>query len=92
MNAPSEMLVDASQVYAEGMHAGLREAIRILARSNVIVPLPLRRKATEWEATAIHREWQAQQGRPVSYQRAEQVNALIHHVLRLAGLEISDVE
>lgn len=82
------VIVDAGMVYAEGVHAGLRMAVQMLARSSGCeVPLGLRRKVTEWECHVIHREWLAQQGRPVPYERSAQALAFIHAVLNAAGLE-----
>lgn len=85
----SVVIVDASQVHAEGVRDGLKTAINILARSSgAVVPLALRRKLTEWEANAIHYEWLAQRGRPLTYVQSEEARALIHLVLQRAGLEV----
>jgi hypothetical protein len=74
--------VDASTVYAEGFVAGLREALRIVARdSRTAVPIALRRAVTSAEATAIHREWQSIHGRSVPHAQSEQALAQIHIVL-----------
>jgi hypothetical protein len=81
------VVVDAGMVYAEGFHAGLKEALRILLRtSGAAVPIALRRKVTEWEAHMIHREWLAGQGRPLPLERSAEALALIHAVLQAAGL------
>jgi hypothetical protein len=91
--ASSTVMLDASTVYAEGFHAGLREASRIVARDpSCTVPLPLRRKITEAEALLIHREWLVSQDRPVPFERSSQALALIHNVLRACGLGGSRVE
>lgn len=88
--ASSFVAVDAATVYAEGFHAGLKEALRILLRSSgASVPLSLRRKVTEWEANMIHRQWLADQGRPVSLAENVEVMARIHLVLNAAGLRDS---
>jgi len=87
--ASTDILVDASQVHAEGVLCGLKTALNILARtSGCSVPLSLRRKVTEWEANVIHYEWLAQQGRPVALVQSEQARSLIHLVLQRAGLEV----
>lgn len=81
------IIADAGTVYAEGFHAGLKEALRTLLRtSGATVPLSLRRKVTEWEAHVIHREWLADQGRPVAHETSAEALARIHLVLQAAGL------
>ena len=81
------IVADAATVYAEGFHAGLKEALRTLLRtSGATVPLSLRRKCTEWEAHVIHREWLADQGRPVDHAVSVEALARIHIVLQAAGL------
>jgi len=85
--ASSTLVVDAATVYAEGFHAGLKEALRILLRNTgCTVPVSLRRKVTEWEANMIHRQWLADQLRPVPHDESAQAMARIHLVLNAAGL------
>lgn len=79
--------VDAATVYAEGFHAGLKEALRTLLRSSgATVPIALRRKVTEWEANVIHRHWQAENDRAIDHAQSAEVLARIHLVLQAAGL------
>jgi hypothetical protein len=78
--------IDAGTVYAEGMRNGIRTAISLLAKAGENVPLSLRRELTKWDAHAIHREWLAQQGRPVTFQECEQCRAFIHLALQRVGL------
>lgn len=88
--ASTVVMVDAATVYAEGMQDGLKEALRLLLRSSgAAVPLSLRRKITEWECHVIHREWLAEQGRPVAHETSAEALALINVVLHAAGLRRS---
>lgn len=85
----SVVMVDASQVHAEGVLCGLRTAFNILARSKgAVVPVSLRKALTEWECNAIHYEWRAEQGRPVTFQRDAEVRAFIAAALQLSGLSV----
>lgn len=87
--AETVVQVDAAQVHAEGVLAGLKTAFNILARTNgATVPVSLRKALHEWECNAIHYEWRAQQGRPVTFQRDEETRALIATVLHLSGLSV----
>ena len=80
--------LDASTVYAEGFVAGLREALRIVARdTRTAVPITLRRAVVSAEATAIHREWQAANGRSVPHAQSEQALAQIYIVLNAIEAE-----
>lgn len=80
--------LDAATVYSEGFVAGLREALRIVARdTRTAVPITLRRAVIAAEATAIHREWQARVGRAIPHEQSEQALAQIHIVLNAAGLD-----
>ena len=73
---------DAASVYSEGFEAGLREAVRIIARdSRAVVPFALRKAVTAAQAGAIHCEWRASVGRPYEHQDSERVMAQIHIVL-----------
>lgn len=88
--AESTVLVDAAQVHAEGVLAGLKTAASLIARTpGVSVPLSLRRALHEWTCNAIHYEWRAQQARPVTYERDAQVRALISHILTASGLTVT---
>jgi len=85
--ASTDVIVDAGTVYAEGFHAGLKEALRMLLRTKgATVPLSLRRRLTEWEAHVIHRQWLAERGRPVPFEESAEALARIHLVLQAAGL------
>ena len=85
----SVVLVDAAQVHAEGVLCGLRTAFNLLARTQgATVPVALRRVLREWECNAIHYEWRAEQGRPVTYERDQQVRAFIAASLQLSGLTV----
>lgn len=86
-SASTDVIVDAGTVYAEGFHAGLKEALRLLLRtSGATVPLSLRRKITEWEAHMIHREWLVGEGRPVTVEQSAEALARINLVLHASGL------
>ncbi len=86
----SVLLVDAAQVHAEGVLCGLRTAFGLLARTQgATVPAALRKALREWECNAIHYEWRAQQGRPVDFQRDQQVRAFIAACLELSGLTVT---
>ena len=83
--------VDAGVVYAEGMRNGLRTAINLFARSGGEVPPVLRAELTAWTARVFHREWLADQGRPVEFVQSEQAMSFIHLALQRIGLESFDV-
>lgn len=81
--------VDAAQVHAEGVLSGLKMALGIINRtSGTSVPQSLRRLVHEWECNAIHYEWRAQQGRPVTYEQDAQIRALISLTLQCSGLTV----
>jgi hypothetical protein len=81
------VMVDAATVYAEGMLAGLRHACAIVGRQDAgAIPPQLSRLVTEWRANVIHREWLAQQGRPVPHEESEQARSRIFAVLVASGL------
>lgn len=81
--------VDAAQVHAEGVLSGLKSALNILSRTpGAVVPVSLRKLVHEWECNAIHYEWRAQQGRPVTYEQDAQVRALISLTLTASGLSV----
>lgn len=87
--AETPVYVDAAQVHAEGVLSGLKTALNLLARTNgATVPVALRRLVREWECNAIHYEWRAQQGRPVTVQRDAQVRAFIAIALERSGLSV----
>jgi len=81
--------VDAGTVYAEGMRNGLKTAMNLVARSGQQVPPSLRREHVAWTAHAIHREWLAEQGRPVLLEQSDEALSFIHAVLRQTGLRAS---
>lgn len=88
--AESVVYVDAAQVHAEGVLCGLRTAFNLLARAQgVTVPLSLRRVLREWECNVIHYEWRAEQGRPVPYERDQQVRSFISASLQISGLTVA---
>jgi len=83
---------DAGMVYAEGMRNGIRTAISMICKAGGEVPLSLRRELTKWDAHSIHREWLAQQGRPVPFAQSEQSYSFIHLALQRVGLECPHVD
>ena len=86
----SAVLVDAAQVHAEGVLCGLRTAFNLLARTQgATVPPALRKALHEWECNAIHYQWRAEQGRPVSFERDQQVRSFISASLQLSGLTVA---
>lgn len=88
--AESVVLVDAAQVHAEGVLCGLKTALNLLARSkDAVIPASLRKALREWECNAIHYQWRAEQGRPVTFERDQQVRALIAATLQLSGLTVA---
>jgi len=60
--------VDASTVYAEGIARGLMMAAGMVGRADSsLIPRELRAAIIEWQATAIHREWLAEEGRAAQF-------------------------
>lgn len=84
--------VDAATVYAEGVLVGLRMACMYVGRDDAkAIPPGLSKAVTEWRANVIHREWLAQQGRPLTHEQSAEGLAFIHNVLRAAGIGASSV-
>jgi hypothetical protein len=90
--ASTTVEADAGMVYAEGMRNGIRTAISLLCKAGLEVPRPLRAELTKWDAHSIHREWLAQQGRPVPFAQSEQSYSFIHLALQSVGLECAHVD
>lgn len=64
--AATDVLVDASTVYAEGQLSGLRMAAQIIGKHDEgDIPPAITRLVRELRCTVYHNQWMAQHGRAV---------------------------